>query len=303
VLTRVFGTVAGVDGPVAGCAVEIKEKDSGGPMSPGMGGGRTVIAAADGTFSIDDVERGQYVLSYGRPEQIVKAEAEISVPAELAELRQDLVLRTGKIRVQAWSEADGKGLANAEVRISRAPVGGAQAAPRRRSMVMMVSIDMDGGGGGDSTMMTLGDQRAKTGADGWVEIEDVPVGNYNVRVTHPKHAPVERSDVAVSELQTAEVGRVAMTQAGRIRGKVLDKDGNPVRMGLVFHRPIDGEEGQPTPAMGGAFTIPALPPGRYVLRGQEINLGGGGPGASSPEVEVEVKGGETATADLRLPGK
>lgn len=300
-LTRMFGMVTGVDGPVAGCTIEI-EKRSQGPSVPGMGGGRSVTTKPDGTFAIDDVERGDYVLRYGRTEQIVKAELELSVPAGLAELRQDLVLRTGKVRVQAWSQVDNAPIANAEVALSRARTADAEP-ERRETRIMMVSISSDGGSGGDSTMMTIGGQRTKTGADGWAEIDDVPVGDYDVRITHKKHVPGGKKGVVVSELQNADLGRVEMTQAGRIRGKVVDADGQQVRMALVSHRLTDGEEGQPTPAMGGSFTLDALPTGRYVLRAQALSMGAGGPGAYSPEVEIEVKAGETATAELRLPKK
>lgn len=310
VLTRVFGTVTGAGGPVAGATVGI-EKDSG-PDLPGatgaitMAGARSAAAGPDGSFSIADVEAGDYVLRYGRPDQLVKAEARITVPPELPELRHDLVLRTGTVRVQAWSESGDAPIAGAQVELTASVPGGDAPSERRETRVMMVSISSDGESSNDSTMMTIGSERAKTGADGWAEIEDVPAGEYDVRVTHGGHAPGERKLARVVELQTTDVGRVVMTEAGSIRGKVVGPDGAPVRMALVFHRPIDGEEGQPTPAMGGAFTIGALKPGRYVLRGQELGMGPGGgrgPSGSSPEVEVEVEAGKAATAELRLPAK
>ncbi|MCR9244327.1 MAG: carboxypeptidase-like regulatory domain-containing protein [bacterium] len=310
VLTRVFGTVSGVDGPVGGAQVELAKADNGGGMPgmpPGMSTDSALSTTADssGMFEIKDVERGRYTVRYGKSGQLVKAEVEIDVLPELPELRQDLVLSTGKVRIQAWNDQTGSPIEGAEVRLTRAQEGaGGQ---RQETRIMMVTMTRDGASGGDSTMMTIGGQTAKTDAEGWAEIEDVPVGKYDVRITHKKYTPGNRRGVEVAELQTADAGRLVMGQAGRVRGKVLGPDGKPARMALVFHRSVDappGPGGQPTMAMGGTFTIDALPTGRYMVRAQALDIGPGGqgsPGASSPEVEVEVKAGEAATVDLQLP--
>ncbi|MCA8974377.1 MAG: hypothetical protein KDC98_06625, partial [Planctomycetes bacterium] len=300
VLTRVFGTVTGVDGPASGCNVQLSQDDPETPAVQGMGSGRTVTTAADGSFEIEDVEPGRYRISYGRIEHIVKAETTLTVPPDTPELRQDLVLRTGTIRVQAWSRSKGAPIADAEVEVVRPRRDGAGAGPTRVRM-MMVSISTNDSDSGDSTMMTIGAQRAKTGPDGWAEVEGVPVGDYDVRITHKAHSPGEHKGVTVDEGKAVDIGRVEMSAAGTIRGKVVASDGGAVQMALVSHRPIDGEDGQPTPAMGGAFRIDALPTGRYVLHAREISLNGGGPAGSGPDVEVEVVAGETATVELRLP--
>ncbi|MCA8952552.1 MAG: carboxypeptidase regulatory-like domain-containing protein [Planctomycetes bacterium] len=307
-LTRLFGTVTGADGPIGAAVVEI-EKDAPPPM-PGrprmvMGGAtRSATTASDGTFEIADVEAGNYVVRYGRRGQIVKAEVRLEVAPELPELQQDLVLRAGRVRVQAWSEAENRPIAGAEVTLSKAgrqgPGGG------REVRMMMVTISTSDDQSNDSTMMTIGAQRAITDAEGWAEIEDVPVGEYDLRITDDAHVPGEHPGITVNELQTTEVDRVMMGQAGRIRGRVLGEDGKPVRMAMVSHRPADREnDAPPTPAMGGSFTIDSLPTGRHVLRAQALQMGpgGGGPQGFGPEVEVEVKAGETATVDLRLPPK
>lgn len=302
VLTRLFGVVTGGDGPIGDCSVELQKDDPEHPSIPGMGGGRTVTTAADGTFSLDDVEPGRYLIEYGRLAQIVKAEVRLTVPPDVPELRHDLALLTGRLRVQAWSTASDSAIANAEVEISRV-VPAAAGGERRQTRMMMVTISTDDDNAGDSTMMTIGSQRQKTGADGWAEVEDVPVGDYVVRITHKKYAPVEKAAVAISEMQTLDIGRVGMSQAGSIRGKVVAADGGAVRMALVYHRSIDGEEGQPTPAMGGSFNLGSLPTGRYVLRARAMSPGGGGPGEFGPEVEVEVEAGVAAPARLSLPAK
>jgi protocatechuate 3,4-dioxygenase beta subunit len=303
-LTRVHGTVTGADGPIAGCVVELGKADEPEVRGvPGLGGGPSVRTRADGTFVLQDVEPGRYELRYGKPEQIVKAYAPIEVARGQAELRQDLELRTGKLRVQAWSKVANAAIEGVEVEI--APAKSPQQGARREQRVMMISMRMDGGEN-DTTTMTMGARSAKTGADGYAEIDDVPAGTYTVKLKHDDHAPIEVHDQVVAEAQTTDCGRREMTQAGSIRGTVVAADGKPVRMALVQCQ-AKGGRGEPErqPAMGGSFRFDGLAPGTYVLRAQELTMspGGAGPGRSGPDVEVEVKGGETAAAEVRTPAK
>ena len=304
-LTKVFGTVAGVDGPAVGCSIEIERAGDDNPMAgiPGAGGSRSVTAGADGSYEIGDVEPGEYVLRYGKPEQVVKAKLPIRVHGE-RELRQDLALRTGKLRVQAWSKVENAPIVGAEVEVQEAKAASEGAAPRRQTRMMMVSIATTDNDSGESTMMTMGGQRARTGADGWAEIDDVPMGTYDLAISHAKHVPAEKKGQVVVERQTTECGKVEMGQVGRIRGKVLIADGKPARMAMVVSR-LAGAEGNggPQPAIGGNIKLDALPPGRYLVKAQELSMGGGGPAPFGPEVEVEVKAGETATCELKLPAK
>jgi hypothetical protein len=305
-LTKVFGTVTGVDGPVAGCHVEISKSGQEGDLGlPGISGERSVTADGEGNYAIEDVEAGDYVLQFGKPDQVVKAKARIHVQGDAAEQRQDLQLRTGKVRIQLWNELAGEPIEGAEVELREASTDSG-ARPQRRMMVM--SLSTTDGGGGEATTMTVGGQHARSGADGWAEVDDVPAGNYDVSIKHDKYAPAEKKAQLVVERQTTDCGRVSMAQAGRIRGTVIGADGKQARMALVFYRAVGSEQptGEPKPAMNGNFKIEALAPGRYLLKAQPLNMGPGGPGgpgASGPEVEVEVKAGETATAELHLPAK
>ena len=294
VLTRVHGAVTGADGPVAGCTIELQQRGGADIGLPGMGG-RSTKTADDGSFAIDDVESGSYTARYGKADQLVKATADFDVPPNLSELRQDLVLRTGKLRVQACAKDTGEAVSGAEVEIARASAGAAGQRPRQQRMVMMVSVNGPNAGG-ETTTMTMGSQRAQTGADGWAEVEDVPAGEYTVRVTHKKYAPVELKGQTVVEQRTTDCGRVEMGSAGRIRGTVVARDGKTVPVALVQHRAEGATSwSEPTVAMGGSFRIDGLAAGKYAVRAQQIE-----PESFGPEVEVEVKGGETITTELQL---
>ena len=299
-LTKVYGVVTGADGPAAGCVVELTQDGPGGGI-PGFGG-HNATAGADGAFAFDDVEPGHYVLEFGKRDQVVKARHELDVPANTPELRQDLALRTGKLRVQVVAQGSGEAVEKAEVELVRADASASEGSPRpRQQRVVMVSMVMtnNGNDGGESTQMTVGAQRAHTDEDGVAEIDDVPVGDYTVRIKHRKHAPFELKGKAVAERQLTDCGRVELAGAGYIRGKIVASDGKPVGMAMVTSRPVDSQQwSEPVMAQGGNFRLQGLAAGRYKVRAQAVGPTAGG---YSPEIDVEVKSGETATADLQLP--
>lgn len=304
ILAKVHGIVTGSDGPAAGCSVELAAEENGDFMPPGMGGS-TTTTAADGTFAFDEVEAGRYELRYGKDSQLVKAEQEIVVPADIAEVRQDLTLRTGTLRVQVVASGSGEGVEKAEVELIRGggeATSGGNPRPRRRTMVMsLVMDDNSGGAGPESTTMTMGQQRAFTDENGVAVVEDVPVGDYTVRVKHKKHAPVELKAQTVVERQTTDCGRVELAAAGQIRGRVLGADGKPARMAIVQTCAVGTEAwGEPEMAMGGSFRITGLAAGRYRVRGQAVGPSSGG---YSTPIEVDVTSGETTAADVQLPAK
>ncbi len=303
-LARVHGVVTGADGPAGGVQLALRRDGEDGPEMPGFGG-RQATTAADGTFAFDDVEPGAHVIEYGKRDQMVKAQHSLDVPANTADVRADLVLRTGKVRVHVVAAGSMEGVAKAEVELVRANASSATAGapPRAERRVMMVSLSVtnDGNGGEETTTMTSGAPRAMTDEDGVAEIDDVPVGDYTLRIRHKKHAPRELKNQVVVDRQLTDCGRVELAGAGQIRGKVVDADGKPARMALVTSRPADSQQwSEPEMVQSGNYRLQGLAAGKYLVRAQSI---GPAAGAYSPEVEVEVKAGETATTDLQLPAK
>ena len=303
ILTKVHGLVTGADGPVRGCVVELSGEDSPGLDLPGFGG-RNATTNADGVYEFADVEAGAYTLQFGKPDQVVKARQEFTVPPNTPELRLDLALRTGTLRVQVVAQGSGEAVEKAEVEIARATgpaVAGAPPRQERRVMVMATLRGDAGGDGAETTSMTIGQQRAHTDEDGVAVIEDVPVGDYTVRIKHRKHSPLELQGKAVVERQVTDLGRIELGAAGQIRGKIVGADGKPPRMALVSSRPAERQDwSEPTMAQSGNYRLQGLAAGRYMVRAQSLGQAESG---YSPEVEVEVKPGETATADLQLPAK
>ncbi|MEZ6037316.1 MAG: carboxypeptidase regulatory-like domain-containing protein [Planctomycetota bacterium] len=291
-LTHVTGVVSGVDGPIANCMVELGSGDEM-PGMPGLGGPSTKTDA-DGVYSFDDVEGGEYVLSYGKDSQLVKSREPLSVTAGTPEVQKDLVVRTGTVRVRVLSRVDGTPVEKADVSLERG--GAAGGGPRRAMMFAVATLDDSGG---EESTMTFGQQNVKTDADGVAVIEDVPVGDYTLKVEQKRFSSASKDDVTVVEQQRTDCGTIELDVAGIVRGTVKDKDGSTVAMALVERRLVGEEDwSEREVAQNGAFRLTGLTPGRYELRARQI---GGQNHPAGDVVEVEVKGGETATADLIAP--
>jgi hypothetical protein len=295
-LARVHGVVTGADGPVAGCVVELLR--SGEFAVPGLGsGGPSTTSGDDGMFAFEGVESGEYTLAFGRAQAIVKAEQPCLVPAGVADVRQDLQLRTGVVRVRALDEATGKPVVGVDVEIRRHEnvVGGARTT--RTAMVVGLAMADGADDGAGMTTMTFGAQKTRTDEQGVAVFEDVPVGEWKLELKHKSHAPADVGPVVVAERQTADAGDARLTAAGSVRGSVAGADGAAVRMAMVERRRVgETDWSEPVMAMGGKFRMPGLAAGRYELRARSVGIDNSDAG---PVVEVEVKAGETTQADLR----
>lgn len=299
ILTTIRGVVSGADGPLAAAAVSLESESSPGldlPGIPGLGGGQHATTAADGSYSIEAVEAGNYVLRFGTKDQVVKAKQAIVVPANARELRQDLQLRVGSVRLVVVAKDTGEPVAGAEVKIDPGAEG--DGAPREQRVMMVSMVTTDGSGGPGETTMTLGSRRVRTDDDGLAVIPEVPVGTYVIEISHRRYAKNTLRQVVVVERQPTDCGRVEMSGAGTIRGKVTGSDGKTVGMAMVQHRKVGTTSEDSDMAMGGSYRVGGLEAGKYEVRAQGV-----GPGEAkfSPWREVEVKAGDTAVVDLQLP--
>lgn len=292
ILARLTGIVRGIDGPIAGCAVELESAADDADI-PGLGGGQQ-RTNEDGRFTFEGVESGDYVLRYGKADQVVKARREMTVPANTTIVHQDLTLRTGTVRVLVLSKDDAEPVERAEVRLMRGGGVSKSGQPQRRRQVVMIGISSDGNGEESSTM-TFGQERVVTDEDGIAEFKDVPVGDYTLKVESRKYSPAEKGSVAVVELQLTDCGTIELAGAGQIRGTVKSEAGKRT-MALVEYRLLgsaDWSRGEL--AMRGSYRLTGVAPGSYEVRARSIGAVTGEP--SEPQI-AEVEVGKTEVADL-----
>jgi protocatechuate 3,4-dioxygenase beta subunit len=124
-----------------------------------------------------------------------------------------------------------------------------------------------------------------TGGDGRYTFDGIRAAAYRLMVTHPMYllscmAPAalrgQCDVITVDTDQRAADANISLTPGGIIRGRVLDKDGQPLKGGLVkaeVDQPLQGANTATTGA-DGRFEITSVPPGQMLIR---VDPPGGGP--------------------------
>ncbi|MFM1871339.1 MAG: hypothetical protein RL398_761, partial [Planctomycetota bacterium] len=295
------GRVLGAEGPLPGCEVSLDEDNGDAPQIPGLGG-RSTTTDGEGRYRFDEVAPGRVTLRYGPRNAVAKAKQIVDVVGDRAEQEQDLPLRTGTVRVQVLAQGQGTPVGGAMVELQEHQSGAGGQRTERRVMIVGMTTAGDGDGAEASTI-TLGDSRVRTGADGWATIDNVPVGTYDVVVTHAKFVKGRVDEQVVLERQVTEAGRVELRAAGTIKGTVVAANGSPVPFAMVECAPVAGGNADTQPAMRGNFRFEELSPGRYRVRARSAGLDGTPPGDWGEPSEVEVVAGEAALATVKMPAK
>jgi protocatechuate 3,4-dioxygenase beta subunit len=116
-----------------------------------------------------------------------------------------------------------------------------------------------------------------TGADGRYAFDGIRAGAYRLLVTHRMYllscmAPAavrgQCDVITVDTDQRVADANMSLTPGGIIRGRVIDKDGQPLEGGLVkaeVDQPLQGANTATTDA-DGRFEITSLPPGQMLIR-------------------------------------
>jgi hypothetical protein len=302
VLTTLRGTLRDARGPVAGGQVRVERAAAAGSgvteeiiSAPLPMGGPSAETDADGRFSIPDLTAGDYVVRYGRADQVVLQQEPLVLAGERVAERA-LVL-TGGALVVAVRDADGQPLPRAQVALE--PAGSSAAPVHQQRVMVMMTVGADGEGE-QSMELGTGTPAVRTDEDGVARIADIPAGSYDVSISHPRHQRRVVPDVAIATDTERDLGSVQLTAAGVIRGTLRAGEGVSAPMiASVELRRADGT-GDPktTTAVRGGFRFDGLSPGFYTLRAR-----GMGPAQASPwgpPQDVEVRPGETAQIELSL---
>ncbi len=171
---KIHGVVRDVGGPAQG--VEVRISPAGAPPIFG----RTVRTGAAGTYTLDKVDPGAYVLSWGRPGCAAKSREKIDLSEDGGTLEKDLEIPSGVILGRVV-DAGGKPLSGLLVEVG----GGGNV----RSVRMSIAIR----GSGRRAAPFLAAPKVpqvRTGPEGRFRIEEVPAGTWSVAVKGRKDGKI-----------------------------------------------------------------------------------------------------------------
>jgi hypothetical protein len=241
---RIAGVVLGPDGnPVANAGVGASPESDGRSFRmrmPGMGGEGTIYSGTDGTFTIDDLDKGTYTVSAthaGFPDAEVKG----------------IVADTLAVRVQFRAEAlvagtvvgsDGKAISDYQI------------------------IAMSTSGDGTDRIMKsfMGGQSLQSVHDpsGAFEIHSLAAGSYDLVVTTSDGHAGKLGPLSVAEGEQKRGVKVTVNEGAQVKGRVVENESGAPVAGAQL---VIGATGQPMMQKSddqGNFKIDGLPPGRPV---------------------------------------
>ncbi len=188
---KIYGVVQDAAGPARGVEVRLSPSE-GSPMF-----GKTVHTGPDGSYALEKVDSGSYVLSWGRPGCAAESREKIELSDEGGSLEKNLEIPSGAIRGRAV-DRQGKPVSGLFVEVGE---GGAV-----RSVRMSIAV-MGSGRRAAPFLPNLKVLEIRTGRDGRFLLEEVPAGSWTVVLREKKGGKILASrKVKVSDGRTADAG-------------------------------------------------------------------------------------------------
>jgi protocatechuate 3,4-dioxygenase beta subunit len=276
--------------PLVGAQVRLEAAagEDDGLAMPHFGGASGVRTLADGRARLQPVAPGKYevviVPGGGLPER--RERAELLAGEQMIEVD----VRGGRIAGRA--ESTSGELRNAVAHLERAQVEATDGGPRRPTgLAIMVTDSGDGpnvvmSGGPDAT-------RAEVDSAGRFAFEEVPPGEWTVRITAPGHAAWTSARIAITGEQEHDVGSARLSAGGTLRGVHRGALAGASTGGfggslLILLDEQGRQAGMTQPGTDGSFQFRDLASGAYVLLAP--------PGYRSDP--IEVRDGATVTHDV-----
>ncbi len=180
------------------------------------------------------------------------------------------------VQVTVTSEADGRPVAGATVRLTEASKAG-KASDNPFEQVAAMVPGMGGGGSGPRT--------GKTDAQGRCDLNAFPAAMV-VAITSKEHAPYNSSSFESSGVRTSH--QAVLLRGGAVDVTVLDSEGKPLASTRVDHTMPSGERDNRETDKQGIATFERLAPGEHRFRlGKR---GGGMPGMEA--FQARMNGGQ-----------
>lgn len=276
--------------PLAGAQVRLEPASTGddpfASMRFGMGSGTPT--GADGSARLQPVAPGDYDVVVapggGLPERRERR------PVGAGEQRLEVDVRGGVIR--GFAESTRGDLRGAVAQLERAPEeGGGSGGGRTVRGTFAIAIDS---GGGDTAVSLSGgpaQTRAELDSSGRFVFEEVPEGEWIVRITAPGHAAWTSPRIALAEEQERDIGNARLSAGGTLRGVhrgAAASGGEPVRNILLLTDEHGRQAGFTQPGPDGSYEFRDLADGVYRLSAPPDYT-------SDP---IEIKDGAVVTHDV-----
>jgi hypothetical protein len=281
-ITRRGAVLAGAE-----VRLEAVAADDGGFRMPSFGGGTRTDA--NGRARLQPSEPGEYELVVTPGSGLPERREKVTLTAGPQELEFDV--RGG--RISGLVLADGRTPANATARLEPAPAegGGNSRQPRGRFLAITANDD----GNGPSGAVSFGGPAATSAqvdGSGRFSFEEVPPGEYVVRVSATGFAGWTSERIVLTENQEREIGTATLVSGGVIRGvnrRMSAADAESGFGGIMLLMDANGEQaGFAQAGADGAFEFKDLATGAYTIIAP--------PGYNSEP--IEVKAGQTVTFDV-----
>ncbi len=250
---------------------------------------------SDGSFSIDGVSPGEYVIQ-------ADADGYASTFSTPFHVRQGETTPDVRIELSQGSTLKGRVLDSE----SGDPVAGAEISTNENNWFDSEFTKLLGGM--DQTAMTVA--KVKTDEDGYFEIKLMLPSEYQVRVKHAKYTEFIKNDVTLTDGQTNDIGTVLLSKGAVLRGTVYGPEGIAAHGCDIYLNAIDGRmfggNRQARSDANGRFLIRNVSAGDYRLSAaRPQNKQSGGPfgqivDMKNSEVEVSLFDGHEVTTDLYL---
>lgn len=270
--------------PLAGAAVRVEPaQETDDPMAGmrfGFGGGETTDAS--GRVRLQPVEPGEYEVVVtpggGLPERRERA--------TLSAGEQTIAFDVRGGTIAGFAESDAGILRGAVAHLERVqPQGGV-----RTRMTFAFAVD-SGDGASISTFNGPPATRCEVDPSGRFVFEEVPPGEWTVRVTAPGHAAWTSPPVALADREERDVGTARLSAGGVLRGvhRGALSASEPGFGSILILLDADGRQvGIQQPRPDGSFEFRDLAAGSYTLRAP--------PGYRSDPIEVGA--GATVSHDV-----
>lgn len=274
----VSGRVTRAGEPVEG--ILIAWAPAGGEMQEGL---RSTTTDEDGEYALTVETSGDFIVQAARvgagAAKSENVEGFASIPEGATEFEHDIEIPGGVVRGRVLG-ADGE------------PAPGVRVSLMQHGPVPVASIagssygEITSGAGGTFSFDSIGPGSYVLAAGGAALLGD----------SQGAPARVMQGPFTLGRDEVADDIEIALTEAGRLRVKVVDASGSPVSEAAVFVRDSEGRLTEnftlASTTVGGIRTVDGLAPGAYTISARTARLA---TGESSP---VTVRPGETSEIEL-----